>query len=196
MLLLEVSLKSDLKQKITKIILSGLLLFLGTLSTFHRNCELKMINHDELPTELDDPLISFLHRLIKIAVRILAVLMVMVIFWGVADVIYVLYEQLMLPPFLLLDISDMFKVFGAFLAVLIAIEIYQNIVLYLRTDVFPLRLVVATALMAIARKVIIFDFNEVSPMYILATAAVVLALGATYYLLGSREEKGKQVASE
>ncbi|PHS40377.1 MAG: hypothetical protein COB07_04580 [Sulfurovum sp.] len=140
--------------------------------------------HDELPTELDDPLMSFLNHAIKIAVKVLAVLMVLVIFWGVIDVVYVLFKKLMAPPFMLLEITDILKTFAAFLAVLIAIEIYQNIVLYLRTDVIPIKLVIATALMAIARKVIILDFQEIEPIYVFATAAVVLALGITYYLVG------------
>ncbi|MFT7562307.1 MAG: uncharacterized membrane protein (DUF373 family) [Flavobacteriales bacterium] len=143
-----------------------------------------MNKHDELPVEHDDALISFLHKAIKIAVRILAVLMVMVIFWGVADVVYVLYQQLLETPFMLLSLSDIFKTFAAFLAVLIAIEIFQNIVLYLRTDVIPLKLVVATALMAMARKIIIIDFDDVIPMHIFSVGFVVLALGVTYYLLG------------
>ena len=150
-----------------------------------------MKKHEELPTEHDDPLIVVLHIAIKFAVRILAVLMVTVIFWGVADVMYILNQQLMEPPFMLLDISDILKTFAAFLTVLIAIEIYQNIVLYLRTDVIPLKLVVATALMAISRKVIIMDFNEIVPMYILSTGAVVLALGITYYLLGKNYKDDK-----
>ncbi len=140
--------------------------------------------HEELPTEHEDKLIAFLHKLIKLAVKVLAVLMVLVIFFGVIDVIYVLYKNLMTPPILLLNISDIFKIFAAFLVVLIAIEIYQNIVLYLRTDVIPIKLVIATALMAIARKVIIIDFNTVTPDYIFATSAVVLSLGITYYLVG------------
>jgi len=147
-----------------------------------------MRKHEELPTEHEDALIAFLHKVIKIAVKILAVLMVIVIFWGVADVIYVLYHNLMDEPYMLLNISDIFKTFAAFLAVLIAIEIYQNIVLYLRTDVLPIKLVIATALMAIARKVIIIDFKDLSPDYIFATAAVVLSLGITYYLISKKEE--------
>ena len=143
-----------------------------------------MNEHDELPTQHNDPLIAFLHKAIKLSIKLLAILMVLVIFWGVADVVYVLYGQLIEPPFMLLDISDILKTFGAFLTVLIAIEIYQNIVLYLRTDVIPLKLVVATALMAIARKVIILDFNELDPTYIFASGAVILALGITYYLIG------------
>jgi len=142
-----------------------------------------MREHEELPTEHDEPLIAFLNKTIRVSVKVLAVLMVLVIFWGVGDVVYVLYLNLMEPPFMLLSIADIFKTFAAFLAVLIAIEIYQNIILYLRTDVIPLKLVIATALMAIARKVIIIDFKDISAMYIFATSAVVLSLGITYYLI-------------
>lgn len=145
--------------------------------------------HDELPTEHTDPLVAFLHKSIKVAVKLLAVLMVLVIYWGVADVILVLYERLSAPPFMLLGLADIFKVFAAFLVVLIAVEIYQNIVLYLRTDVIPIKLVVATALMAISRKVIIIDFKELTPMYMFATASVVLSLGITYYLLGKHHKE-------
>ena len=37
-----------------------------------------------------DPLVRFLHKMIRIGVKILAVLMVAVIFWGIGDVIWVL----------------------------------------------------------------------------------------------------------
>ncbi len=143
------------------------------------------VSHEEISDEHHDPLIQLLHRTIRGAVRILAVLMTLVIIWGIGDVLYVLYNRLMSPPLFLLDISDIFATFGAFLAVLIAIEIFVNITLYIRKDVFPIKLVVATALMAICRKVIIFDFKDSSPMFLLAVAAVVLALGVTYWLISS-----------
>jgi uncharacterized membrane protein (DUF373 family) len=138
--------------------------------------------HD-LHLEHQDPTLRVLHRIIRLAVKVLAVLMVLVIVWGIGDVVYVLYQRVTEPPYLLLQISDILKTFGAFLAVLIAIEIFINITMYLHSDVIPVRLVVATALMAISRKVIIFDFDELSPAYIYSTAAVVLALGVTYWLL-------------
>ena len=51
-----------------------------------------------LPEPLDDPLISLLAKSIRYAVRILAVLMVLVIWWGVADVVYVLYQRISNHP--------------------------------------------------------------------------------------------------
>lgn len=145
--------------------------------------------HEELPKTHADPLIAFFHRIIRFCIRILAGLMVLVIIWGIGDVIYVLYQRLISPPLFLLDINDIFYTFGAFMAVLIAVEIFINIRLYLEANVFPVRLVVATALMAIARKVIVLDVEKLEAGYIFAIAATTLALGVSYWLMG---KQGKQ----
>ena len=150
-----------------------------------------MMNED-VPPDAQDVFVSFLYRKIRFAVRVLAVLMVLLIYWGIADVCWVLYQRLIAPPFLLLRISDILATFGAFLAVLIAIEIFENIVMYLRDDVIHVELVIATALMAIARKVIVFDYKEIKSEYVWATAAVILALGVTYWLI-SKGSAGKIV---
>lgn len=131
----------------------------------------------------DDRLIRFLHRVIRFAVQVLAVMMVTVILWGVADVAYVLHGRLLAPPVGLLQISDILATFGAFMAVLIAIEIFHNIVLYLQSDHIHIKIVLATALMAIARKVIVLDFDAVTPPFVFGTAAVVVALGVVYWLV-------------
>jgi len=147
------------------------------------NDEHTINEHGGFAAEQQDPLIRFLHVIIQYAVRALAILMVLVILWGIVDVVWILYQKLTQPPFLLLNIGDILQTFGAFLAVLIAIEIFINITVYLREDVIHVRLVVATALMAVARKVIVFDFKEISYEFVWATAAVVLALGLTYWLI-------------
>lgn len=139
--------------------------------------------HQELPVDFPDPFFRLLHRIIRFAVRVLAVLMVAVILWSVADVVYIIYERLMSPPFMLLNINDIFYVFGGFMAVLIAVEIFINIRLYLGSNIFPVQLVVATALMAISRKVIVLDFQQLTPQYLFGIAATTLALGVTYWLL-------------
>jgi len=145
--------------------------------------------HEELSSEHHDPLIRFLHKTIRISVKVLAILMALLIIWSVIDVIYVFYQLLMEPPLFLLDVSDIFQMFGAFMVVLIAIEIFINIRLYLGTSVLPVQLVIATALMAIARKVIVLDLAETSSIYVFAIAAVVLALGVTYWLTGKMHQE-------
>jgi len=130
-----------------------------------------------------EPLIKYLRKIIHFAVRLLAILMTLVILWGVVDVGYVLYEKLLDEPYMMLTISDILATFGAFMAVLIAIEIFVNINIYLREDVIHVKIVIATALMAIARKVIILDFGKISAEYVWATAGVVTAMSIAYWMV-------------
>lgn len=134
------------------------------------------------PAPVNEPLIRMLTTSIRYAVRILAVLMVLVIWLGVGDVAYVLYTRALARPYYLLNISDILATFGAFMAVLIAIEIFINIASYLRANVIHVKIVLATACMAVARKVIVLDYKDVSADYIFATAALMLAIAVAYWL--------------
>lgn len=142
-----------------------------------------------------EPLIQRLRWIIRVAVRLLAVLMTLVILWGVADVAWVMYEKLVNPPLLMLTIGDILETFGAFMAVLIAIEIFVNITIYLRDDVIHVKIVMATALMAIARKVIILDLSKTTPDYVFAVAAVILAMSIGYWLVVKIKDKDIEKAS-
>lgn len=126
-----------------------------------------LIEHDAAEglniNESEEPLIHWLLVVIRFCVRILAVLMTLVIMWSVADVAWVIYQRVMASPVGLLNINDILASFGAFMVTLIAIEIFLNIVLYLRDDVLHVKLVLATALMAIARKAIVLDYNTLEP---------------------------------
>lgn len=166
---------------------------LDTMSRHFQQEWTKRRRYEELPTEHEDPLVRVLHKTILGAVRVLAILMTGLIVLSVFDVVWTLYQRLSKPPLFLLEISDIFVVFGAFLAVLIAIEIFINITLYLRTDVMPVRLVVATALMAVSRKVIVLDFKIIDWPFVAATGVVVLALGITYWLLRRVEVKTEEM---
>lgn len=147
----------------------------------------------------EQKLLNVMDRIIHNCALVIAFIMVLVIIWGVADILYVLYHRLIAPPVMLLEIKDIFATFGAFMAVLIAIEIYHNLILYTKGDHNPrlaVEIVLATALMAAARKVIIFDFNEMEAAYIYATAAVILALGLAYYLIVILPSRAGRVKAE
>lgn len=130
-----------------------------------------------------DELSKKLQIVIHWSVRALSIIMVFVIVMGVLDVAWTIYQKLITPPEFILTISDMLATFGAFMAVLIAIEIFINITIYLRENVIHVKIVMATALMAISRKVIIIDFDALSPMYLVGIAAVVLSMSVGYWLI-------------
>ncbi|PFG55602.1 uncharacterized membrane protein (DUF373 family) [Vibrio sp. ES.051] len=136
--------------------------------------------HEELPLDEPDRIIRVSHIAIRFAVKLLAVLMVIVIYFGIVDVLYVLYQRLTSDPLYLLNISDIFETFAAFLAVLVAIEIFVNIRIYLKGYEFPVKLVVVTAMMAVARKIIVLDFNKIDALEVFSLGAIMVSLGLTY----------------
>ncbi|WP_316896355.1 phosphate-starvation-inducible PsiE family protein [Pseudodesulfovibrio indicus] len=145
---------------------------------------------------LEDPLIRRLWTFIRLSVKLLAVLMTLVIIWGILDVIWVLYQRMMTPPVFLLNINDILATFGAFMAVLIAIEIFANIVIYLEYRMIHLKLVISTALMAAARKVIVLDFKVHDSQIVFSLGVIIVALGICYWLIGryeSRDDAGSTV---
>lgn len=140
-------------------------------------------NEDSLHVPSNDRMMNLLRGVIHLSVRVLAVAMTLVIVFGVIDVFYVIYERLMAPPRYIMEITDLLATFGAFMAVLIAIEIFVNITIYLRDDIIHVKIVLATALMAVARKVIILDFDDVDMLKVLSLAALVIAVSVGYWLV-------------
>ena len=131
----------------------------------------------------DDKTINYLNQIIKHSVKALAVLMTLVIIMGVVDVIWTVYQKVSSHPVFILTVNDMLATFGAFMAVLIAIEIFVNITIYLKEDVIHVKIVLATALMAVARKAIILDFKTVSAAHVIGLGILVLALSIGYWLV-------------
>lgn len=132
---------------------------------------------------MDHKFLELLHQGILICIRILAILMVVVIFAGTFDVLYTVYNNVLLQqPYGFLHVENIVNILGAFLAVLIAVEIYTNIVIYLKEDSINLKLVLSTALIAIARKVIVLDYKTTAPEYIYATGFVIVATAAAYWI--------------
>jgi len=137
--------------------------------------------HDQGPNK--EPLIVALQYIISWAVRLLAIMMVAVILMGVVDVGWTLYQRVLEPPIFILTIPDILATFGAFMAVLIAIEIFINITIYLREDIIHVKIVIATALMAVARKVIILDMEQTEPLELIGLAALVITASVAYWLV-------------
>ena len=67
--------------------------------------------------------------------------------------------------------------------VLIGLELVETIRVYIEKDVFHVEVVVLVAIIAVARKIIIIDYKEVSYGMVLSIAALMIALSAGFFLL-------------
>lgn len=137
----------------------------------------------------EDPLTHSLNKIVIYCVKALAILMIVVILASLVDVVYILYNNLVAMngvPLGLLHVEGILTILGAFIAVLIAIEVFNNIIVYLKEDSLHAKLVLSTALIAISRKVIILDYKATPPEYVYALAAMVLATAIAYWVVNHK----------
>jgi uncharacterized membrane protein (DUF373 family) len=114
--------------------------------------------------------------------KVLSLLMVIVIFVAIADLGIFLIQELFTTPYAQFN-TTLFKIFGLFLNILIALEILENITAYLRKHVFQVELVIVTSLIAVARKIIILDLEKVQGIDIIGLGIAVLALSISYLII-------------
>src|ERR1700726_3751427 len=90
-------------------------------------------------------------------------------------------QEVMQPPRFLIPVQGLLEIFGYFLLVLIGVELIETLKAYLKKDVIHVRVVLEVALIAMARKVIIEEPNNVPSLTLFGIAALILALGIAFY---------------
>ena len=126
---------------------------------------------------------GIIHKFERFIVLALLLMMMLVLLASTIELAIILVTQLLAPPMLLLDIKEMLTVFGFLLMVLIGLELVETIKMYLDENVFHVEVVVLVAIIAVARKVIIIDYDAVSYEMLLSVAALMIALSIGYFLL-------------
>jgi uncharacterized membrane protein (DUF373 family) len=82
-------------------------------------------------------------------------------------------------------------VFGEVLTVLIALEFNHTLqfVVARHQSIIQTKVVLLIALLAIARKVIVLDFNKTTAGELVGLAAITLSLGMVYWLMRERDDR-------
>ena len=128
----------------------------------------------------------------KIIILVLVVLMAVVLFLSTIELAWEIIKDIITPPIILLEIDELLEIFGLFMLVLIGIELLDTIAkTYMTESVDHAQIVMAVAIIAIARKVIILDVNELSGVTLVGIAAIILALSIGYYLIKKKDNPVK-----
>ena len=125
----------------------------------------------------------------KIISFILIVLMGIVVIAATMELGYILFSYIIEPPGLLLDISELFELFGLFMMVLIAIELMSSIYAYFTNKAIYLEMMFLIAITAVTRKIVVLDANSIEPVAVIGIAAILAALVAGYYVVKNTADR-------
>jgi uncharacterized membrane protein (DUF373 family) len=118
--------------------------------------------------------------------KILSLGMILVAIMAITHLGYVLIETIfdsLYKPSASTFNGTLFRLFGLFLNVLIALEILENITGYLKKNVIHVELVIVTSLIAVSRKIIILDLEKKNSTDLIAMGIAVFALSISYALI-------------
>jgi len=124
----------------------------------------------------------------KIIVLVLVALMTVVLLLSTIELAWIIIKDIITPPVFLLEIDELLEIFGLFMLVLIGIELLDTIAkTYMSESTDHAQIVMAVALIAISRKVIILDIKDLSGLALVGIAAIILALSIGYYLIKKKD---------
>lgn len=123
----------------------------------------------------------------------LLVMMSLVVLLATIELGWIIIKDIITPPIFLLEINELFEIFGLFMLVLIGIELLETIAnTYTNQNTNHAKIVMAVALIAIARKVIILDVENYPGQALAGIAAIILALSLGYFLI-QRKPRAKKL---
>jgi uncharacterized membrane protein (DUF373 family) len=107
------------------------------------------------------------------------------------DIVYEIIQKIKAPPVFVINADGFMDLFSIFLVLLIGLELLETVKAYLKEDLFHVEFIILVAIIAISRKVIVWDFEKYSTSELLSLSAMIVALGTTYFLIKKSDFKIK-----
>lgn len=134
-----------------------------------------------------DILIRFLKKLTqsveKVIIITLIIMMSVVLIFATIELGYFFLLYLGNADSFLISLDGLTNLFGVFLLVLIGIELLDTIKIYLKQNVVHVEVVVLVAIIALARKIVIIEVEQLTGDYLIGMGVLIAALALAYYLI-------------
>jgi uncharacterized membrane protein (DUF373 family) len=148
---------------------------------------------EEIPASSKEIVLeTLITKIQKFTVMALAGMLVVVVMLSTVHLGVLIAQEIWKPPRFLIAVQGLLEIFGYFLLVLIGVELLETLKAYLKKDVIHVRVVLEVALIAMARKVIVEEPNNVSSGTLFAIAALILALGVAFYFERQAQRQSSQ----
>jgi uncharacterized membrane protein (DUF373 family) len=129
-------------------------------------------------------MLAYLKRFERLIAWVLVALLVCVILLATVDLaVNLIREVLFVKPYFLVGVDQLLQLFGFFLVIVLGLELLESISTYLREDLIHVEVVLIVAIIALARKVVILELKEPTPIALLGLASLVIALSVSYWLI-------------
>lgn len=141
-------------------------------------------------------MIQRLKQFERFVIAALILMMAVVILLSVGELAWILVQDMLSPPVLILEIDELLELFGFFLLVLIGLELLETIKNYYTEGKIELTVIFTVALIALARKIIILEPDKYDPLTLVGLGIMILALVCGYWVTVTLRRNEKVLVAE
>jgi len=138
-------------------------------------------------------ILSITHAVKKWMIISVLIIMVIVLMASVVELVIILFQEItdVTNSGMVLDINELFRIFGFIFMILIGFELLESIEMYFKNNVIHAEVVLNTFTVSVARKVILLDLEKYNPIAIIGLSLIIIALGVCYFLIkrGNKKEE-------
>lgn len=125
----------------------------------------------------------YLNILQKSIIYFLLIIISILLVVAILDVIIQLYNGITDNSLTEFIKTQFTQLIGLFLTILIGVELLEAVKAFLKEEMVHVEIVVLVAIIAISRKVIVWEISSIGYMELIALALMLLALAATYWVI-------------
>jgi uncharacterized membrane protein (DUF373 family) len=127
-------------------------------------------------------MIQHLKQFERFIIAALIFMLAVVILLSVGELAWILIQDALSPPVLILEIDELLELFGFFLLVLIGLELLETIKNYYTEGKIELTVIFTVALIALSRKIITLEPDKYDPLTLVGLGIIILALVCGYWV--------------
>jgi uncharacterized membrane protein (DUF373 family) len=118
-----------------------------------------------------------------------------VVFVSVFEFAVLIFKVIFIEPHenaIAFDIRHLNTIFGLFFSILIGLELFETVKVYLKENIFHAEIILLVAIIAIARKVVLLDYADTEGLTMIGIGFIILSLATGFYLL----KRGNRIKNE
>lgn len=134
-------------------------------------------------------MIEVLKKFERLITGTLLMMLALVIVLAMAELVWLLIQDMLKPPLFILEVDDLLEIFGVFLLVLIGLELLETVKHYYVDGRIELKVIFAVALTALGRKIIILEPEKLDGSSLIGLGVIITALVFGYFMVSTRLQK-------
>ena len=123
-------------------------------------------------------------------------MLALVVLLATIDLGWIILQDMLSPPVFLLEDNELLDLFGAFLLVLIGVELLDSVKIYITKKTIYVEVVLLVGIIAIARKVVILETTEMDALTLIGISGIIFALTIGYYFVKLAARKASRPDSQ